>query len=233
MPSSASRLHAALLSSFPNADPAHHLNAHASSKKLSAQVTFEAPPGLKQNLSRTLASWPPEWLAAGGPTRAQLAFLLAWLHAVAQERRAHAPLAWARPYDFSAADLRAGTDLVCRATAAAAAARGGGIGGVDWAALRGLLEGAVYGGRVDSAYDLKAGGKGGGGRGVLAPAGPCDWAAGCMPASRGCGHWLALRWPAGSCPLGSATGPQITRAAPTREIACAGAQGAPRSVLQP
>jgi len=109
-------------------------------------VTFQAPPGLKQNLARNYAAWSPEWLARGGPLRAQLLFLLAWLHALVQERRSYVPQAWTQPYEFSAADLRTGFDIVGRLGAGA---------GVGWAGLRGLLLDAVYGGRVDNACDAR------------------------------------------------------------------------------
>ena len=59
--------------------------------KCDAQVTSEAPPGLKRNLQRTYAAWGPELLAAGTPLRAQLLFLLAWFHGIVQERRSFVP----------------------------------------------------------------------------------------------------------------------------------------------
>jgi dynein heavy chain 2, cytosolic len=55
------------------------------------QVTFEAPPGVKRNLQRTYDAWPAEYLQAGSPLRAQLLFVLAWFHAVVQERRTYIP----------------------------------------------------------------------------------------------------------------------------------------------
>ena len=142
-----------------------------------AKAAFEAPPGLKRNVARTLASWAPDWpqtgcgrggasdgtsaaeagaaAAGNGPLRVQLSFLAAWLHAVVQERRAYAPAAWAAPYDFSSADLRAGLGAAAHAAAAAAAAaRGGGAGAAAaWRALRGLLGDCVYGGRIYGAHD--------------------------------------------------------------------------------
>jgi dynein heavy chain 2 len=55
------------------------------------QITVEAPPGVKKNLQRTYEGWSPELLAAGPPLRAQLLFVLAWFHAVVQERRSFIP----------------------------------------------------------------------------------------------------------------------------------------------
>ncbi len=56
-----------------------------------AQVTFEAPPGLKRNLQRTYEGWDAEFLSAGTALRSQLLFVLAWFHAVVQERRSYIP----------------------------------------------------------------------------------------------------------------------------------------------
>ena len=59
---------------------------------------MEAPPGLKANLQRTLASWSADFAGGAGapPLRAQLLLLLAWFHAVVQERRSYIPQARAR-----------------------------------------------------------------------------------------------------------------------------------------
>jgi hypothetical protein len=201
------------------------------------QVTFEAPPGVKRNLQRTYDAWPAEYLGAGSPLRAQLLFVLAWFHAVVQERRTYIPqvtpgsprsppqhLAWpactqwrclgfclrrlcrrtssapisrvvraqcncgcraqawaactsvlrmhvlwrrrlqVRPaearlcvvaplqgwtqfYEFSFADLRSAADIIGLST------RDGGI--PQWQYLRGLMEMAIYGGRIDNPYDVK------------------------------------------------------------------------------
>ncbi len=74
-------------------------------------MTFEAPPGLKKNLQRTYDGWTPDFVAAGPPLRAQLLFVLAWFHAVVQERRSYIPQA--RPL-LGAARLR--VVRACRAS---------------------------------------------------------------------------------------------------------------------
>lgn len=53
---------------------------------------------------------------------------------------------WASFYDFSFSDVRSGADVV------AANCEGG---QPDWKKLRGLLENAIYGGRVDNARDFQ------------------------------------------------------------------------------
>ncbi|KAA0202320.1 hypothetical protein HAZT_HAZT003025 [Hyalella azteca] len=75
----------------------------------------QAPAGLKKNLQRTMDSWSPEVLAKGNMvSRAQALFVLAWTHAVLQERRTYIPQGWSKFYEFSYADLKAGADIIDR-----------------------------------------------------------------------------------------------------------------------
>lgn len=53
------------------------------------QVSFEAPPGVKRNLQRTYDAWGPKLISQGSPQQGQLLFMLAWFHAIVQERRAY------------------------------------------------------------------------------------------------------------------------------------------------
>ena len=110
------------------------------------KITYEAPPGLKRNVSRTYEAWAHSYIADGTPLRAKLLFLLAWFHAVVQERRAYVPQGWSKFYEFSFADLRSGADIIDQACQGGAEPQ--------WSQLHGLLERAIYGGRVDSAYDM-------------------------------------------------------------------------------
>jgi dynein heavy chain 2 len=119
----------------------------------SLKITFEPPPGLKKNLQRTYASWSPEFIErdAGGSSssRAQLLFLLAFFHSMLQERRTYIPQGWTKFYEFSFGDFRAGSnvmELACRSGAGTS---------IDWQTLHGLMENAIYGGRVDNPYDLR------------------------------------------------------------------------------
>jgi hypothetical protein len=75
-------------------------------------MTFEAPPGLKKNLLRTYEGWGVEHVEKGSVVRAQVLFVLAWFHAVVQERRKFIPHGWTKFYEFSPADLRAGADII-------------------------------------------------------------------------------------------------------------------------
>ena len=99
----------------------------------SIKITYEAPPGIKKNLLRTFEMWTPEEFSRGGnATRSQILFLLAWFHAIAQERRKYIPQVnfffhiddfiffsfffqgWTKFYEFSQADLRAGYEIIHR-----------------------------------------------------------------------------------------------------------------------
>lgn len=78
-------------------------------------ILHQAPAGVKKNLHRTYDSWSPELVARGNNVnRAQALFVLAWFHAVVQERRTYIPQGWSKFYEFSLADLKAGCDILDR-----------------------------------------------------------------------------------------------------------------------
>ena len=114
----------------------------------SLKVTFEAPPGLQKNLSRTYESlMHKEYVEKGPPARAQLLFVLSWFHAVLQERRTYIPQGWTKFYEFSPADLRSAADI-CDSVLSASGGKE-----PDWVTIHGLLGSAIYGGRVDNKQD--------------------------------------------------------------------------------
>ena len=52
----------------------------------------KAPPGVKKNLLRTFEAWSPEYVSkSGSVSRSQALFVLAWFHAIVQERRIFIP----------------------------------------------------------------------------------------------------------------------------------------------
>ena len=58
----------------------------------SLKITYESPAGIKKNLQRAYENWSPEFVSRTGLTfRAQALFVLAWFHAVVQERRNYIP----------------------------------------------------------------------------------------------------------------------------------------------
>jgi dynein heavy chain 2 len=119
----------------------------------SLKVTYEAPPGIKKNLLRTLESWNQQWFGSGSQLRSQVAFVCAHFHAIMQERRTYIPQGWTKFYEFSQGDLQSACETVSMLVKLAE--RGSFSGGLDWATLIGVLELAVYGSRVDNEYDSR------------------------------------------------------------------------------
>ena len=74
--------------------------------------SYESPPGIKANLLRTYEAWDEQYIGKGSVTRAQMLFVLAWFHALAQERRTYIPQGFTKFYEFSFADLRSGADII-------------------------------------------------------------------------------------------------------------------------
>ncbi|CAF2056597.1 unnamed protein product [Rotaria magnacalcarata] len=116
----------------------------------SIKITYEAPPGIKKNLLRTFEIWTQDEFGKGSTTRSQTLFVLAWFHAIVQERRKYIPQGWTKFYEFSQADLRAGYEIIHRLCERADKQSGGEI---PWDYIYGLFEQAVYGGRVDNPVD--------------------------------------------------------------------------------
>ncbi|KAB7504882.1 Cytoplasmic dynein 2 heavy chain 1, partial [Armadillidium nasatum] len=111
----------------------------------SLKITYEAPAGIKKNLQRTYDSWSPELIARGNNVnKGQSLFVLAWFHAVVQERRTYIPQGWSKFYEFSLADLKAGADILDRLYSNSE---------LKWNTIHGLFENAIYGGRVDNVWD--------------------------------------------------------------------------------
>lgn len=114
----------------------------------SLKITVEAPPGVKKNLQRTFQAWGAEFISKGSVLRAQALFSLAWFHAVIQERRTYIPQGWNKFYEFSAADLRSSSHLLSEMCMQKNV-------NPSWKILRGVLENAVYGARIDDKYDIQ------------------------------------------------------------------------------
>ncbi len=112
------------------------------------KVTYEAPPGIKKNLQRTYEGWPAAQFEQGTVFKAQMYFILAWFQAIVQERRTYIPQGWSKFYEFSYGDLKAGTtiiDLLLKENDEK---------NFKWETLYGLLENAIYGGRIDDELDM-------------------------------------------------------------------------------
>ncbi|KAJ7424270.1 hypothetical protein BTVI_07193 [Pitangus sulphuratus] len=133
---------------------------------------FEPPPGVKANMLRTFSSIPVSRMCKSPNERARLYFLLAWFHAIIQERLRYAPLGWSKKYEFGESDLRSACDTVdtwLDDTAKASSVVSLGTGNrldfqgrqnispdkIPWSALKTLMAQSIYGGRIDNEFDQR------------------------------------------------------------------------------
>jgi dynein heavy chain 2 len=124
----------------------------------SLKITYESPPGIQQNLLRTYEAWDEAYINKGSVTRAQLLFVLAWFHAVMQERRTYIPQGFTKFYEFSFADCRSGADIID--AFCAKITKGQKVDAIlpeviPWASIWGLMKFAIYGGRIDNDHDMR------------------------------------------------------------------------------
>lgn len=88
--------------------------------------------------------------------RSRLYFLLAWFHAVIQERLRYVPLGWSKRYEFTEADLKCALDTIDIWIDLIAMGRTNlPIDKIPWEALRTLLSQCIYGGRIDNPFDQR------------------------------------------------------------------------------
>lgn len=106
------------------------------------KIAYEAPPGLLNQMSRTLTMWSEDWYSKlSKPVQTSL-MSLAYLHGVLQERRAFIPIGWSQFFEFTQADLNAATQIIEKRNDATDV-------------VRGLLQTTVYGSRMDSEFDRR------------------------------------------------------------------------------
>ncbi|KAL1257320.1 hypothetical protein QQF64_010564 [Cirrhinus molitorella] len=117
---------------------------------------FEPPPGMKANMLRTFSNIPVARMCKSPNERARLYFLLAWFHAVIQERLRYAPLGWSKKYEFGESDLRSACDTVDTWLDDTAKGRQNiSPDKIPWAALKTLMAQSIYGGRIDNEFDQR------------------------------------------------------------------------------
>ena len=73
---------------------------------------FEPPPGIRANLLRTFSQVSAQRMMRAPNERARLYFLLAWFHAIVQERLTYSPLGWSKKYEFNESDLKCACDTL-------------------------------------------------------------------------------------------------------------------------
>jgi dynein heavy chain 1, cytosolic len=121
---------------------------------MSRVFMFEPPPGIKANITNSLRGLPSSIVEKLPVERVRVYFLLAWLHAVIQERLRYVPLGWSKGYEFTEADFDAAATTIDRWIERAAAGRSNiAPEKIPWLAIGTLLSQCVYGGRVDEEPD--------------------------------------------------------------------------------
>lgn len=117
----------------------------------SLKITYETPPGIKNNLQRTFQYVAPQLQNSNDAVKSQLLFILSWFHALIQERRTYIPQGWSKYYEFSYGDFKAG-ETILQGIRADSQNQGG---QTQWQKVYGILENAIYGGRIDNDFDLR------------------------------------------------------------------------------
>lgn len=118
---------------------------------LCLKLAYEPPEGVKRNVKRSLHQ-----LHQKHENAMNLAgsLLLSWLHATLQERRKFVPQGWIRSYEWNESDLEAAYELVVRKMDDGKRSERDKDG--NWQTGRGLLDVAIYGGRLQDDYDMGA-----------------------------------------------------------------------------
>ncbi|KAJ3135949.1 hypothetical protein HK100_002228 [Physocladia obscura] len=122
--------------------------------RLSRTVMFEPPPGIKANLQETLSGISRTRISKGPAERVRIYFLIAWLHAIVQERLRYAPLGWTKIYEFNDSDYEMCLLIVDNWIDDVAAGRSNiAPEKIPWSAIKTLIKETVYGGKIDNSHD--------------------------------------------------------------------------------
>ena len=114
----------------------------------------EPPPGIRANILESLRSISPARIASGPAEKTRMYFLLAWFHAVVQERLRYVPLGWSKAYEFNDSDQEAALGTIDSWLAVASKGRTNvDPAAIPWDAIRSLMREAVYGGKIDTEFD--------------------------------------------------------------------------------
>ncbi|KZC10148.1 Cytoplasmic dynein 2 heavy chain 1 [Dufourea novaeangliae] len=116
---------------------------------LCLKLAYEPPEGLKRNVKRSLQQLQQKQQEN---VNVPGTLLLSWLHATLQERRKFVPEGWIRAYEWNEADLEAAHELVVKEMPTKRDKDQDGT----WQTGRGLLDVAIYGGRIQDDYDTRA-----------------------------------------------------------------------------
>ncbi|XP_074525804.1 dynein axonemal heavy chain 10 [Halichoeres trimaculatus] len=119
----------------------------------SLKVVTEPPNGLKLNMRATYSKISQMTLSScPHPVFSSLVYVLAFFHAVVQERRKYGKIGWNVPYDFNESDF-----LVCMEilNTYLTKAHNQGDSTIPWGSLKYLIGEVMYGGRAIDSFDRR------------------------------------------------------------------------------
>ena len=117
------------------------------------KVVIEPPDGLKQNMRQTFSKVTQDIMdECDHPAYQPLVYVLAYLHAVVQERRKYGKIGWNVSYDFNESDFIISRRLIGLYLDKALANEDE---LVPWGSLKYLVGSAMYGGRVSDDWDRR------------------------------------------------------------------------------
>lgn len=119
------------------------------------KIYVEPTPGFKNNLLQTLTV-ESNSTSNATPLHTRFYFLLSCLHAILLGRLTYVPRGWTSAYEFSDADKAFAVTLVQDLLKEKDISSLAQTPNFPWKRLYGLLEFAVYGGRIDNNYDRQA-----------------------------------------------------------------------------
>uniref|UniRef100_A0A3Q1G9E8 Dynein axonemal heavy chain 10 n=1 Tax=Acanthochromis polyacanthus TaxID=80966 RepID=A0A3Q1G9E8_9TELE len=119
----------------------------------SLKVVTEPPNGLKLNMRATFSKISHEsFTACPHPEFCSLVYVLAFFHAVVQERRKYGKIGWNVPYDFSESDFFVCMEIL---NTYLTKAHGQGDSNIPWGSLKYLIGEVMYGGRAIDSFDRR------------------------------------------------------------------------------
>jgi dynein heavy chain 1 len=120
--------------------------------RLSDLIVAEAPTGIQASMARFLSSIAKNRFE--NSARNRLYLLLAWTHAVVQEKLRYVPSGWSEKYEFTEADATHALDVVDSLIKDMAADKQSlDPEKLPWDAIRSTLRKGVFGGRVTQSVD--------------------------------------------------------------------------------
>ncbi|NXD07257.1 DYH10 protein, partial [Nothocercus nigrocapillus] len=119
----------------------------------SLKVVTEPPNGLKLNMRATYFKIPPEAIEqCPHPAFKSLVYVLAFFHAVVQERRKFGKIGWNVPYDFNESDFQVCMEILNTYLTKAFQQKDEKI---PWSSLKYLIGEVMYGGRAIDSFDRR------------------------------------------------------------------------------